>query len=236
MGDSRTTPKEIMAMCRQKDIKAVDLRFTDLFGTLQHFTVPLLRLSEDAFEHGFGFDGSSIRGWQSINESDMLAVPQVGTSHVDPFATIPTLAILCGIHDPVTREEYTRDPRNIGHKAANYLKSTGIADTAYFGPEAEFFVFDDVRFEQLAHQTYFAIDSNEAQWNRGADSEVLGIGPNLGHHLRHKQGYFPAPPADQLMDLRNEMMQCLIDCGIEVECHHHEVGLSWPSRDRPALW
>lgn len=217
------TPKEVMAMCRQKDIKAVDLRFTDLFGTIQHFTIPVSRLSEDVFEDGFGFDGSSIRGWKSIHESDMLAIPQVGTAYVDPFANLPTLAILCDIQDPVTGEEYTRDPRVIARKAATYLQSTGIADTALFGPEAEFFVFDDVRFEQSAHQAYYSIDSNEAQWNRGAETDVAGIGPNLGHQLRHKQGYFPVPPADQLMDLRNEMMQCLIDCGLEVERQHHEV-------------
>jgi len=218
------TPKEVMAMCRQKGIKAVDLRFTDFFGTIQHFTIPASRLSEDSFEDGFGFDGSSIRGWKAIHESDMLAVPQVDTTYVDPFAKIATLVILCNIQDPVTGEDFSRDPRVIARKASTYLKSTGIADTAYFGPEAEFFIFDDVRFEQNAHEAFYSIDSNEAQWNRGSDSDTTGVGPNLGHHLRHKQGYFPVPPADQLMDLRNEMMMCLIECGLEVECQHHEVG------------
>lgn len=223
------TPKEIMAMCRQKDIKAVDLRFTDFFGTLQHFTIPVKRLSEDSFEDGFGFDGSSIRGWQSIHESDMLAIPQVGTAFVDPFPEIPTLSILCNIQDPVTGEEYTRDPRSIARKAATYLKSTGIADKAILGPEAEFFIFDNVRFEQNSREAFFSIDSNEAQWNRGDEMDVTGLGPNLGNQLRHQQGYFPAPPADQLMDVRNEMMQCLIDCGLEVECQHHEVGTAGQS-------
>ena len=218
------TPKEVMAMCRQKDIKAVDLRFTDLFGSLQHFTMPVTRLSEDMFEDGLGFDGSSIRGWQSVHESDMLAIPQVSTAFVDPLANVPTLAVLCDIHDPLTGEEFSRDPRAVARKAATYLRSTGIADTAIFGPEAEFFVFDSVRFEQNQREAFYSIDSNEAQWNRGLATDVAGKGPNLGHHIRHQQGYFPVPPADQLMDVRNEMMQCLVSCGLEVECHHHEVG------------
>ena len=223
------TPKEIMALCRQRDIKAVDLRFTGLFGTMEHFTIPVARLSEDSFEDGFGFDGSSIRGWQSIHESDMLAIPQVGTEYVDPFAQLPTLSLLCNIQDPVTGEEYTRDPRNIAKKAATHLRSTGIADSALIGPEAEFFVFDNVRFDQNSHEAYYSIDSNEGQWNRGAETDVSGLGPNLGHHIRHQQGYLPVPPADQLMDLRNEMMQCLIECGLEVECQHHEVGTAGQS-------
>lgn len=217
------TPKEVLAMCRQKDVKAVDLRFTDFLGKLQHFTIPLSKLREDVFEDGFGFDGSSIRGWQSINESDMLAIPQADTAYVDPFPTLPTLAIHCNIQDPITGEDYSRDPRTIARKAATYLESTGIADTAYFGPEAEFFVFDNVRFEQNQHEAFFSIDSNEAEWNRGQPANVLGDGPNLGNQLRHQQGYFPVPPNDQLMDLRNEMMQYMIDCGLDVECHHHEV-------------
>lgn len=223
------TPKEVMAMCRQKDVKAVDLRFTDFFGLQQHFTIPVGKLSEDVFEDGFGFDGSSIRGWQAINESDMLCVPQAATAFVDPFATLPTLAILCNIQDPVTGEEYSRDPRSIAQKAATYLESTGIADKAYFGPEAEFFVFDNVRFDQSERAAFYSVDSNEAQWNRGKETNVLGDGPNLGHHLRHKQGYFPVPPADQLMNLRNEMMQCMIECGLDVECQHHEVGTAGQS-------
>lgn len=223
------TPKEVMAMCRQKSIKAVDLRFTDLFGTIQHFTIPVGRLSEDSFEDGFSFDGSSMRGWKAIHESDMLAVPEVGTSYVDPFAKLPTLAILCSVQDPVTGEEYTRDPRVIAKKAATYLKNTGIADKAVFGPEAEFFIFDNVRFDQNAHEGFYSIDSTEAEWNRGSQADVSGWGSNLGHQIKQQRGYFPVPPADQLMDLRNEMMQCLIDCGLAVDCHHHEVGAAGQS-------
>ena len=212
------TPREVLAMCREKEIKAVDLRFTDFLGIWQHFTVPVGKLDEEIFEDGFGFDGSSIRGWQSINESDMLIVPQPETSFVDPFSAIPTLAMIGNVQDPITREDYSRDPRNVARKAVNYLKSTRIADTCFIGPEAEFFVFDDVRFEQNAHEGFYHVDSVEAEWNRGAD-EI----PNLGHKLRHKEGYFPCPPSDQLMDLRTEMMLTMIACGIDVEAQHHEV-------------
>ncbi len=211
-------PREVLAMCREKEVKAIDLRFVDFLGVWQHFTIPVGKLEEDVFEDGLGFDGSSIRGWQAINESDMLLVPVPDTAVVDPFMTIPTLSMICNVQDPMTREDYSRDPRNVARKAATYLKSTGIADTCFIGPEAEFFVFDDVRFDQNAHEGYFHIDSSEAEWNRGRKE-----GPNLGHKLRHKEGYFPCPPADQLMDLRNEMMQTMIQCGIDVEAQHHEV-------------
>ena len=211
-------PREVLAMCREKEVKAVDLRFTDFLGAWQHFTIPVGKLEEDTFEDGLGFDGSSIRGWQAINESDMLLVPVPDSAFVDPFAQIPTLVMVCNVQDPITREDYSRDPRNIARKAVNYLKSTGIADTCFIGPEAEFFVFDDVRFDQNAHEGYFHIDSAEAEWNRGRVEA-----PNLGYKLRHKEGYFPCPPADQLMDVRNEMMQTMIQCGIDVEAQHHEV-------------
>jgi len=211
-------PREVLAMCREKEVKAIDMRFTDFFGAWQHFTIPVGKLEEDVFEDGLGFDGSSIRGWQAINESDMLLVPVPGSAFVDPFAQIPTLAMICMIQDPISREDYSRDPRNIARKAVNYLKSTGIADTCFIGPEAEFFVFDDVRFDQNAHEGYYHLDSREAEWNRGRAE-----GPNLGYKLRFKEGYFPCPPADQLMDLRNEMMQTMIQCGIDVEAQHHEV-------------
>jgi glutamine synthetase len=191
----------------------------DFPGLWQHFTIPVDKLDEDVFEDGLGFDGSSIRGWQAINESDMLVVPQPETAAMDPFCEIPTLSMVCNILDPVTREDYSRDPRNVARKAANYLKSTGIGDTAYMGPEIEFFIFDDIRFDQTANSGYYFIDSIEGQWNRGRDEQ-----PNLGYKLRHKEGYFPVPPADQLMDIRNEMMQTLIDCGIGIEAQHHEVG------------
>jgi glutamine synthetase len=213
------TPKEVLALCREKDVKAVDLRFVDFPGTWQHFTVPVSKLDEEVFEDGFGFDGSSIRGWQAINESDMLIIPVPDTAFIDPFTELPTLAMICNIVDPITREDYSRDPRNVARKAMNYLKSTGVADIAYFGPEAEFFIFDDVRFDASERGAFYQVDSIEAQWNRGKDE-----GPNLGYKLRHKEGYFPVPPADQLMDIRNEMMQTLIDAGIDIEAQHHEVG------------
>jgi glutamine synthetase len=211
-------PREVLAMCREKEVKAVDLRFADFLGAWQHFTIPVGKLEEDVFDDGLGFDGSSIRGWQAINESDMLLVPVPESAFVDPFAAIPTLAMVCNVQDPITREDYSRDPRNVARKAASYLKSTGIADTCFIGPEAEFFVFDDVRFDQNAHEGYFHVDSAEAEWTRGRAES-----PNLGYKLRHKEGYFPCPPSDQLMDLRNEMMLTMIQCGIDVEAQHHEV-------------
>jgi len=213
------TPKEVLALCREKDVKAVDLRFMDFPGLWQHTTVPVTELTEDSFEAGFGFDGSSIRGWQAINESDMLIMPQPETAHMDPFTALPTINIICNIQDPITGEDYSRDPRNVARKAVNYIRSTGIADKAYFGPEAEFFILDDVRYDQTASAGYYYIDSIEAEWNRGKDE-----GPNLGNKVRHKEGYFPVPPMDQMMDIRNEMMQTLIESGLTVECQHHEVG------------
>ena len=200
------TPKEVLALCREKNVKAVDLRFMDFPGIWQHFTIPVDKLDEDVFEEGLGFDGSSIRGWQAINESDMLVIPQPETAALDPFTTLPTLSMICNIQDPITREDYSRDPRNVARKAVNYLKSTGIGDTAYMGPELEFFIFDDVRYDQNTQSSYFFIDSVEGQWNRGREEH-----PNLGNKLRYKEGYFPVPPADQMMDIRNEMMQTLVD-------------------------
>ncbi len=212
------TPKEVLALCREKDVKAVDLRFMDFPGLWQHFTIPVDKLDEDVFEDGLGFDGSSIRGWQRINESDMLVVPQPETANLDPFCEITTLSMICNIQDPITREDYSRDPRNVARKAANYLKSTGIADTCFVGPEAEFFIFDDIRYDQTSDHGFYFVDSVEGQWNRGKDE-----GPNLGYKLRYKEGYFPVPPADSLMDLRNEMMVMMIECGIDIEAQHHEV-------------
>ncbi len=217
-------PQEVLALCREKDVKAIDLRFIDFPGLMQHFTIPVNKLTEDVFEEGLGFDGSSIRGWQAINESDMLVVPQPATAFIDPFCDLPTLAMICNIQDPITREDYSRDPRNVARKATAYLKSTGIADTCYIGPEAEFFIFDDVRFDQNQHEGYYHLDSIEGEWNRGRKEE-----PNLGYKLRYKEGYFPVPPADQLMNLRNEMMQTMIDCGLDVEAQHHEVGTAGQS-------
>jgi glutamine synthetase len=212
-------PKEVLTYCREKGVQAVDLRFVDLPGTWHHTTIPVSELTEDVFESGLGFDGSSIRGWKSINESDMLIVPQPDTVFLDPFTEMTTLCIICNIQDPITGEDYSRDPRHVASKAVGYLNASNIADTAYFGPEAEFFILDDVRYDQNAHEGYYHVDSVEAEWNRGRSE-----GPNLGHKVRHKEGYFPVPPTDHLMNLRNEMMQTLIDCGITVECQHHEVG------------
>jgi len=218
------TPSSVLSLCREKDVKAIDLRFMDFPGLWQHFTIPVDKLDEDTFEDGLGFDGSSIRGWQAINESDMLVVPQPDTAFLDPFTELPTLSMICNIQDPITREDYSRDPRNVARKAINYLKSTGIADTAFFGAEAEFFIFDDIRYDATPNSSFYYIDSIEGQWNRGKDE-----GPNLGYKLRHKEGYFPVPPHDQMMDIRNEMMQCMIDCGLNVEAQHHEVGTAGQS-------
>lgn len=212
------TPKEVLALCREKDVKAVDLRFTDFPGRFHHLTIPVHGLTEETFEDGLGFDGSNVRGWQVINESDMLIVPQTDTAFVDPFAELPTLVLIGNVQDPLTREDYSRDPRNVARKAANYLRSTGVADEAYFGPEAEFFVFDDVRFEQNAHEAFYHLDSSDAQWNRGREE-----GPNRGYKVRHQDGYLPVPPVDHLMDLRNSIMRVLADCGLEVESHLREV-------------
>ncbi len=212
------TPKEVLALCREKDVKSVDLRFMDFPGLWQHFTIPVSKLDEDVFEDGLGFDGSSIRGWQAINESDMLVVPQPETAIIDPFCAITTLSMICNIQDPITREDYSRDPRNVARKAVNYLKSTGIGDTAFIGPECEFFIFDDIRYDATSNSAFHYIDSSEGEWNRGRDEK-----PNLGYKLRYKEGYFPVPPADQQMDIRNEMMHAMIECGLDVEAQHHEV-------------
>lgn len=213
------TPKEVIALCRSEDVKAVDLRFVDFVGQWGHTTIPISAFTESIFETGLGFDGSSVRGWQKIDESDMLLMPQPDSSFVDPFSKLSTLNIICNVVDPITHENYSRDPRFVAQKAKTYLASTGIADTAFFGPEAEFFIFDDVRFDQRPDASFFYVDSSEAQWNRGRVED-----PNLGHKIQHQQGYLPCPPVDQTMDLRNEMMQTMIECGLEVECQHHEVG------------
>lgn len=212
------TPKEVLALMREKEVKAVDLRFMDFPGMSQHFTIPAEALEESVFEEGLGFDGSSIRGWQAINESDMLVIPVAETAFIDPFCKDATLVMICNIHDPITREEYQRDPRNIARKAVNYMRSTGIADVAYFGPELEFFIFDDVRYDQTPNSGYYFLDSCEGAWNTGRVE-----GPNLGYKLRYKEGYFPTPPSDQLQDIRNEMMLTMMACGLKIEAQHHEV-------------
>ena len=212
------TPKEVLAFAKEKGAKVVDIRFLDFPGVWQHFTVPMSEFDESSFEDGFGFDGSSIRGWQPINASDMLVIPDPATAKIDPFYEVSTLVVIGNIVDPITRESYTRDPRFIAQKAEAYLKSTGIGDTAFIGPEAEFFIFDDIRFESSRHRAFYEIDSVEGIWNTGRDE-----GPNLGYKPRHKQGYFPVPPMDKFQDLRTEMMLVLEELGIAMECQHHEV-------------
>ncbi len=210
--------ENVLKFVQSNKIKFVDLKFMDFPGQWQHFTVPASQLSKDSFEDGYGFDGSSIRGWKAINESDMLIIPDPNTMFVDKFIEQPTVSLICDVYEPATKEKYSRCPRNIAQKAEAYLNSTGIADTVYFGPEAEFFVFDDVRFDSKPNGSFYMVDSIEGRWNSGRDE-----GPNLGYKPRYKEGYFPVPPTDALMDLRNEMVSNLIESGIDVEAQHHEV-------------
>jgi len=212
------TPKQVLEMGKKEGAKVLDLRFLDFPGVWQHFTFPISELDESRFEDGFGFDGSSIRGWQPIHTSDMLVVPDPTTAKMDPFYKEPTLVLIGNIVDPVTHESYSRDPRYIAQKAEAYLKSSGIGDTAHFGPEAEFFIFDDVRFESGRNRAFYEVDSEEGIWNSGRDEC-----PNLGYKPRHKEGYFPVPPMDKFQDLRKEMLLTLESLGIEIECQHHEV-------------
>jgi glutamine synthetase len=218
------TPKEVLDMAKENGVKMVDLRFMDYPGLWHHFSVPVRELEESSFEDGFGFDGSSIRGWQPIHASDMLVIPDPETAKMDPFYAAPTLTLICNIVDPVTREPYTRDPRHIAQKADAYLKSTAIGDVAYIGPEPEFFIFDDIRFESTRFGAFYEIDSIEGNWNTGRDE-----GPNLGYKPRHKEGYFPVPPMDKFQDLRTEMVLTLEELGIETECQHHEVATAGQS-------
>ncbi len=212
------TPQDVLDMIKDNDVKIVDFRFTDYPGLWQHFSVPANEVEADTFEDGLGFDGSSMRGWQSIDESDLLVMPDADTAFVDPFLEVSTLVLFCEIEDPITRDLYTRDPRTVARKAENYLKSSGIADEATFGPEAEFFVFDDIRFDQTNSSGYYYVDSIEGRWNTGRDEQ-----PNLGYKPRYKEGYFPVPPTDSLQDIRSEMVLHMLNCGINVEAHHHEV-------------
>ncbi len=211
------TPKEFLEFAKKNDAKQVDLRFTDLPGLMHHVSYPIHELDEGSFEEGFGFDGSSIRGWAVINESDMLLVPDSTTAFMDPFAETATLVMLADVVDPVTRQHYERDPRWIAKKAEMYLGSSGIADAAYFGAEAEFFIFDNIRFDQDEHSGFYFIDAEEGRWNSAREKD------NLGYRPRYKEGYFPVPPTDHYQDLRSEMVQTMIKCGLNIECHHHEV-------------
>jgi len=210
--------KSVLEFAKKNQAVMVDLKFMDLPGLWQHFSVPISQLGEGSFEEGFGFDGSSIRGWQPIHASDMLVIPDPNTAKMDPFMKEPSLSLICNIVDPITKERYTRDPRYVATKADAYLRSTGIADTAYFGPEAEFFIFDDIRYDQNQHCGYYYLDSSEGFWNTGREEK-----PNLGYKPRYKEGYFPAPPEDSLQDLRTEMVMVLQSLGLEIEAQHHEV-------------
>jgi glutamine synthetase len=212
--------KEALALAKKNGAVMVDMRFTDWPGSWQHCSFPIGQIGEAVFEEGLGFDGSSIRGWQGIHESDMLMIPDADTAFMDPFFKHPTLVLYCDIIDPITHEPYSRDPRYIAKKAEAYLKQTGIGDTAYIGPEAEFFLFNSARFHSAAHEAFYHLDSHEGVWNSGAEEG----GANLAYKTRHKNGYFPVPPSDTLQDIRAEMCVVMEQLGIEVEAQHHEVG------------
>jgi glutamine synthetase len=212
------TPAEVLKYAEKNGAKFVDFKFVDLLGIWQHTTMPIHKLKEDSFSEGFGFDGSSVRGWKAINESDMVFKPDATTAVIDPFFAAPTLSLICDIEDAVTRQPYSRDPRYVARKAEQYLKQTGLGDTAYFGPEPEFFIFDEVRFAEGPNTSFYKIDSKEGRWNTGNDD-----GPNLGYKPAFKGGYFPAPPTDTMTDIRNDMSLTLEALGIPVEVHHHEV-------------
>ncbi len=211
------SPKEVLEFAKKNDAKQVDIRFSDIPGLWHHVSYPIHELDEDVFEEGYGFDGSSIRAWAAISESDMLLMPDPATAFMDPFAEIPTLCMIADISDPITHQRYERDPRWIAKKAEMYLNNSGLADTAYFGAEAEFFIFDNVRFTQNQHSGFYYIDAEEGRWNSGREGE------NLGYRPRYKEGYFPVPPTDHYQDLRSEMVQTMLKVGLNVECHHHEV-------------
>jgi len=212
------SPKDALKFVKENKAVCADLKFMDFLGTWQHFTIPLSEVGEDLFEEGSGFDGSSIRGWQPINASDMLVVPDPATTVMDPFMAVPTVSWICNVVDPITKEEYSRDPRAIARKAEAYLKSTGIGDVCYFGPEPEFFILDDVRFDTNQHESYYHVDSVEGRWNSGRVES-----PNLGYKPRYKEGYFPVAPIDSQQDIRQEMVMMMEAVGIRVEKQHHEV-------------
>lgn len=213
------TPAEVMEMLNE-GVEFIDLRFADLPGQVQHFTIPAGQLELDSFDEGFGFDGSSIRGFQEIQESDMILKPDPDTALIDPFMERKTLVLYCFVHDPISHEPYNRDPRYVAKKAEQYLLGTGLADVSYWGPEAEFYIFDSARFDQNQHSAFYEVDSVEGAWNTGAKED----GKNLAYKPRYKEGYFPVPPTDHFQDLRSEMSAVLAEAGIEVEVHHHEVG------------
>ncbi|PYJ06857.1 MAG: type I glutamate--ammonia ligase [Verrucomicrobia bacterium] len=217
-GQKGPSAKSVMEMARKNGAKMVDIKFVDTFGTWQHFSCPIGEIGEEVFEEGLGFDGSSIRGWKSIEASDMLAMPDPATAFMDPFCQVPTLSLTCTIAETGTRESYVRDPRGIAQRAEKYLISTAIADTAFMGPEAEFFIFDNVQFDHKPNGTFYTVDSEEAIWNSGRDEM-----PNLGNKVRHKEGYFPVAPLDTQQDIRSEMCLTMEQLGVRIERQHHEV-------------
>src|SRR5215472_5936047 len=215
-------PKDVIKLAKDKGAKIVDLRFIDVPGLWQHFSIPARELTEDLFTEGIGFDGSSIRGFQTIDESDMLLMPDPSTAVMDPFTAVPTLCLICNVKDPVTGKPYSRDPRYVAQKAEDYVKKSGIADTIYIGPELEFFFLDEVRFDQGCNFGFYHLDSEAGFWNSGKAGTAER--PNLGYKPRYKQGYFPVPPMDKFQDIRSDMVLALESVGVRVEVHHHEVG------------
>jgi glutamine synthetase len=213
-----STPKSVIEMARKNGAKMFDIKFVDTFGTWQHFSCPMSELSEESFAEGLGFDGSSIRGWKSIEASDMLAMPDPATAFIDPFCSVPTLSLTSTIAETGIKEAYNRDPRGIAQRGEKYLLSTGQADAAVFGPEAEFFIFDNVQFDARSNGTFYQVDSEEAIWNSGREEQ-----PNLGYKIRHKEGYFPVAPNDTQQDIRTEMCLVMEQLGIKIERQHHEV-------------
>ncbi len=214
--------QDVLSLISENDVRMIDFRFVDLFGVWHHFSLSSKELSENMFEEGLGFDGSSIRGFQTIDESDMILIPDPSTAFLDPIFEVPTVVIVCDVYDPITRQAYSRDPRGVAKKAEAYLKKTGIADASYFGPEPEFFLFDSVRYGGGTNSSFYFIDSREGFWNSGA--ELGRLGPNLGGQIPAKRGYFPAPPTDTLQDVRSKMVLAMEAIGLAVEVHHHEVG------------
>lgn len=213
--------KNVLNYAAEQGAKFISVRFTDLIGSWHHLTYPISQLTEDSFEDGFGFDASSLRGWAAINESDMLLVPDPSRFWVDPFAEETTICLIANVVDPITKEGYGLDPRSVAVRAESYLKFTGIADTVYFGPEAEFFVFDEVQYHNNQNSAGYTLESEEGHWNSGRKGDDMS--PNMGYHIRPKEGYVPVAPLDSLIDLRNAISLVLDAVGIDVECHHHEV-------------
>src|SRR5438067_1634579 len=213
-----TSADEVMDFATERGVEMVDLKFVDLPGTWQHMSLPLRALDAGDFESGLGFDGSSIRGFQEIHESDMLLMPDPTTAVMDPFGVTPTLSLICDVVEPGTLQPYSRDPRSLAKRAETHLRDSGVADTSYFGPEAEFFIFDDVRYDSAPHTQFYAVDSREGNWNTARDER-----PNLANKIRNKEGYFPVPPVDSLQDIRNEMCLVMEAVGVPVERQHHEV-------------